>query len=375
MLRRFDVAIVGAGPAGSATALRLARAGYDVALIDARAFPRDKVCGEYLNAGTIGELENLGLEGLMALCAPVESVRFSMYGKSAVIPLPQRAVSIPRVILDDFIRTRAIESGATPITGRVQSIRSSGSGVELAADCEGETERIQARYAVGADGMRSSVARLLGLARPSSHASFALGGHYTTPSIGTTLEIYLGTDGYYALNPSGHDRANVVWVLSERRLRRNARRLDCELDRFSVEVSNGRRALRDMVPHEARRAVGPLAHRTRALTRENTILAGDAAAFVDPFTGQGISLALAGARLAACALSRALENRRHRDDAWRRYEGNLNGLISRRKRLSWIVHSLVANPALALGADHVWQKAPIVFAPLIEAVCGAQSFR
>jgi menaquinone-9 beta-reductase len=355
--------------------LRLALAGYDVALIDARRFPRDKLCGEYLNAGAICELDDLGFKGLIDLCTPVESVRFSAYGETADIRLPRRAGSIPRMILDDFIRTRAIQSGATPVTGRLRSIASSGSGVELGVDCEGETQSIQARYTVGADGMRSAVARLLDLSRPPPRSCFALGAHYATPSIGKTLEIYLGSDGYYALNPTGQDCANVVWVLSESHLRRNARRLDRTLDRFSVEVSNGRRALSDMLPRETRRAVGPLGHQTRAFTRDNTILTGDAAAFVDPFAGHGIFLALAGARLAAGALSRALNKRHQRDDAWRSYERELNKLISRRKRLSWIVHSLVANRALALGANQVWRKAPTLFVPLIEAACGDRDFR
>ncbi|HEX8806399.1 MAG TPA: FAD-dependent monooxygenase, partial [Candidatus Aquilonibacter sp.] len=349
--------------------------GYDVALIDARIFPRDKVCGEYLNAAAIGELENLGFGELVERGAPVESVRFSAFGATADIRLPRRARSIPRLILDNSIRTRAIQSGATPITGRLRSIVSSGSGVELAADRDGETRTIRARYAVGADGMRSAVARLLDLSRPSSPSSFALGGHYATPSIRKTLEIYLSPDGYYALNPSGQDRANVVWVLREGHLHRNARNLDRELARFSIEASNGRRALGDMVPLETRRAVGPLAHRTRAFTCENTILTGDAAAFVDPFTGHGIFLALAGARLASLALSSVLTNGHRRDAAWRSYERDLNELISGRKRLSWLVHSLVANRTLALCAAQVWHKAPIMLVPLIEAACGEPAFQ
>jgi menaquinone-9 beta-reductase len=373
MLQRFDVAVVGSGPAGAACALRLARAGYDVALVDARTFPRDKVCGEYLNAAAIDELSDLGLEGLIASCAPVESVHFSMHAMSTIVPLPRRAGSIPRVILDDFIRTRAIASGASPITGRLRAIAPSGPGVELALNCGDETHCIRARYAVGADGMRSAAARLLHLSVPPSQSNFALGGHYATHSIGKTLEIYLGSDGYYALNPSGRGRANVVWVLSEDRLRRSARHLDRELDRFSNEVSSGRRAASDMVPSEARRAVGPLAHRTRALTCDNAILVGDAAAFVDPFTGQGIFLALAGARLAAVALSRALANSHRRNDAWRVYERDLHGLIARRQRLSWMVHSLVANRGLAFGANQLWRRAPALFMPLIEAVCGEEA--
>jgi menaquinone-9 beta-reductase len=375
MQQRFDVAVVGSGPAGAACALRLARAGYDVALIDERAFPRDKVCGEYLNAAAIDELEDLDLDGLMGSCAPVDSVRFSMYAETAVIPLPRRAGSIPRMILDDLIRTRAIASGASPITGRLRAIASSSSGVELALDHGNDTARIHARYAVGADGMRSAVARLLDLSTPAVRSSFALGAHYATHAIGKTLEIYLGPDGYYALNPSGPDGANVVWVLSEAHLRQHARHLDRELNRLSIEVSNGRRAAADMVPSEARRAVGPLAQHTRALTRDNVILVGDAAAFVDPFTGQGIFLALAGARLAAAALARALTNSPQRSDAWRAYERDLSRLIARRRRLSWLVHSLVANRTLARCANQLWRRAPVLFSPLIEAVCGEVSFR
>src|SRR5579884_3038255 len=180
MQRDFDVAVAGAGPAGAACALHLARLGYAVALIVAKTFPRPKLCGEYLNAGAVRELREIGAGGELApLALPLDGMQLHAHGERADFAFGSESWSLPRVVLDDRLRQRALNAGAAPICGSVRSIDDRGTFVDLAVHDRNDRRCIRARYVIGADGMHSTVARLMRVtvARPSER--FALGGHYS----------------------------------------------------------------------------------------------------------------------------------------------------------------------------------------------------
>src|SRR5437588_11962105 len=92
--RRWDVAVVGAGPAGTTAARELARRGAAVLLLDRARFPRYKVCGCYLNGNALATLKALGLGGLTAKCGagPIRSFLLGTYGIAARMPLPEGRV-------------------------------------------------------------------------------------------------------------------------------------------------------------------------------------------------------------------------------------------------------------------------------------------
>src|SRR5579872_2913254 len=179
MQRDFDVAVAGAGPAGASCALHLARLGYAVALIDAKTFPRPKLCGEYLNAGAVRELREIGAGGELApLALPLDGMRLHAHGERADFAFGSESWSLPRVVLDDRLRQRALNAGATPILGTVRSIEDRGTSVDVAVHGRHDPRCIRARYVIGADGMHSTVARLMRLTITRPSARFAVGGHY-----------------------------------------------------------------------------------------------------------------------------------------------------------------------------------------------------
>lgn len=372
MSERFDVAVAGSGPAGAACALRLARDGFSVALIDARPFPRGKLCGEYLNLGAIRELQDLGVaDELRSRAQPLDGMRLYVHGENANFALPSEAWSIPRTVLDAHLREAALAAGATPLTGRVREVRNGNDAVHVAwTTPDGETHAIRARYLVGADGMHSTVARLCGLTIPVKERRFAVGAHYAGVGLGRWIEMYASPHEYVALNPVDENCANAVFVVRKERLAGAREHLGGELSAFSNEVTAGRRVLLESGFEGKRQAIGPLAHRTVRPVRERVLLAGDAAAFVDPFTGQGVYLALAGAREASAAIRAALRQASAQTQAWRDYAGALQRRIAERRRVAFMMKMMMTVRFAAHRAARALRSRPDDFVFLTEVVSG-----
>ena len=200
--RSDSVVIVGAGPAGAALALTLARKSIPVLLVERSKFPRRKVCGEYLGAGAARELDALGLgEAVREEAYPIGGVRLLVAGVDELeLGFPQAALAISRERLDALILDAAVGAGANVVRARAEDILFERHHVVrgIVVRCEdGERRHVRGRFVVGADGISSLVARKLALCRPlPKNARFAMGGHYRgLGSRGGFVEMHVGTDG------------------------------------------------------------------------------------------------------------------------------------------------------------------------------------
>jgi menaquinone-9 beta-reductase len=315
---RWDVVVVGAGPAGATTALLLARAGASVLLVDRARFPRDKACSEYLSPATTDILERLGggilesVEGVaharlygMKVVAPGGAV---MCGRFRGGPRPY-SFALPRTSFDTILVAAAARAGATLREGvAVDDLVWEGRSVAgvMTRARDGRREAVRARVVVGADGLRSVVARRLGLVRSSPPRRVAFTAHVAdVAGINDVGELHVSERGYVGLGPVGGGITTVALVLPLRTVRGAARgggrdvrkSFFTELERFPGLAGrfDPRRLVRDVL------ATGPFAQwsRTAVAPEGGALLVGDAADFFDPFTGQGIYAALRGAELAA----------------------------------------------------------------------------
>jgi geranylgeranyl reductase family protein len=317
-VNRWDAVVVGAGPAGSVTAMLLARQGARVLLVDRARFPRDKPCSEYLTPETTRVLERLGdgiLSGVEAR-APARLTGMKIIapdGTEAVGRFQSReSFALPRTVFDQVLVEAAVRAGAelreeTAVDDVIWEAGAIG-GVQTRDAGSGKREAWRARVVVGADGLRSIVARRLGFRRSGPPRRIAYSAHVADVVGVTDLgEMHIGTTGYVGMGPIGNGETTVALVVPASRAHPDLTQAEGfvrALEEFP-KIRGRFRADRFTRPVLA---TGPFAQWSRASTADGALLVGDAADFFDPFTGQGIYSALTGAELAAQVLGEALRS-------------------------------------------------------------------
>src|SRR5580704_9668362 len=217
--RRFDVVVVGAGPAGSIAALVLARSGARVALVDKAAFPRDKACGDLVGPRGVQVLADLGLRVPDAgqgsdLLAVGPSGRRSRLPAFTGRTYPGHGIIVPRLAFDHALREAALEAGAVPVRARIAAVEAGGDG-RVDALISSDGQRLAAEVIIAADGALSPVARLAGMLDPQAALwGFAIRA-YVPAEVPLPLLVLLDASpwriypGYGWLFPGENGQANV----------------------------------------------------------------------------------------------------------------------------------------------------------------------
>ncbi|HET6638038.1 MAG TPA: NAD(P)/FAD-dependent oxidoreductase [Gemmatimonadota bacterium] len=331
---KADVVVVGGGPAGASAAIRLARRGVDVCLLDRARFPRAKPCGEFLSPGATPLLEELGVREAVEAAGALRLERVRIDAHGAVVELdfpddegaPPWGYSLSRLALDAILVEAARTAGARVHEGtRVDEVRLEPErAVVSARGADGEPLSVEARLVVGAGGRNCPVARAMGVQRRDRRARFDLLAHWSgkpeepgtagSPLRGGAVErgnpvceLRVRGDRYVAIAPIEGGRWNVNCVVPRSDLRAETDTL--ALYRRVTGVREGPTAS----PDEEIAASDVTAIRTARATADRALLVGDAALFLDPFTGQGLYLALRSAALAAEVIPEAIAHGAERD--------------------------------------------------------------
>jgi geranylgeranyl reductase family protein len=370
----WDVVVVGAGPAGSTMTARLAREGLSVLLLDkSAAGPPPKVCGEYLSPGCLPILRRLGalsavravgrpLYGMAVHTAAGRLLRMKYPDAGPASEEPVHGLSVTRARLDAVLLDLAVKSGVVVETGfQVSDVRRNGSSLEVCGRLRGGETRRRARLVVGADGRHSAVARQLGFVRRHPWLDKLAFVAYVEGArrAGDIGEIFLGRDCYAILNPIADDLTNLGVVVNRCDVARgdDPRQSLWSTARGMAGLGDRLRTATLAAPG---RCLGPLAYRVTSLSGPGVLLVGDAAGFLDPFTGEGIYAALRSAELAARRVlsgwtcdgplpstlaAYARDWKRERDPKWRLCTG-LQHAIRRPWLAEWLVARLRPRPAL-----------------------------
>jgi flavin-dependent dehydrogenase len=314
----YDVVIAGAGPAGASAAIHLAARGASVLLVEQKKFPRAKLCGEFISPECLPHFERLGVADQMMTAGGAllsQTVFYSRNGRNVTVPSEWfrgngSALGLSRSEMDHKLLERARAIGVEVLEDThaaslfTEAERVCGVGFKSGD----QSTSCQALVTIDATGRTRALARRLngdGRKSKKSQPPFvAFKAHLEDTSVAAgTCEIYFYSGGYGGLSSVEHGLSNLCFIASAKAVR------DCGAD--------AERVVREVVTRNARAAL-TLAHaRTRSewlavalesFGRQETVPAaglltiGDAAAFIDPFTGSGMLMALESGEVAANAI-------------------------------------------------------------------------
>ena len=295
----FDLAIIGGGPAGSAAAITAARFGARVALLEAGEFPRHKVCGEFISAESLDVLHDVlarvpEAESRLHAAPTIHQVRLIRDRRSIAAPVIPAGLSLPRYELDLLLWKAAQQAG-----------------VQTQADCEVRT--LQGNGPFGLDTSRRTIeasAVIVAAGRwsrfrprmlaPRGPKWIGIKAHFRERKPSPSSDLYFFEHGYCGVQPISPDAINACAMV------RSDRATSLE-EVFALQPALADRS-RDWQPLTEPVTTAPLMYFTPNPVRDNLIFIGDAAAFIDPFVGDGISIALRSGQLAANELRPAIEN-------------------------------------------------------------------
>ena len=367
---KFDVAVVGGGPAGLAVAIETARRGLSVVVAERHHQPPDKACGEGVMPPGVRALERLGIRARLDSndCSAFESVRYvDQDGLCAEGLLAGEGLAVRRTALVRAMSDAARDVGAELRYGwKVKSCE------RMPDEMRVQTDRgiISARMVVAADGLASRLRHEQGLDVPcTGPRRFGLRQHFVCAPWTSSIEIHLADGAEAYVTPVSARSVGVAFLWTEplgnersptdeptgpsTRWHRLARRFPRLMDRLAGAS-----------PDSPIRGAGPFERASRACTADRFALVGDAAGYVDAITGEGISLSIISALSLAATIPDALTKGGHRASL-SPYEDEYRRIFRRYSLTTRGLLVLIHRPRLRRGSLLVLRRAPALFGFLL----------
>lgn len=313
------VVIIGGGPVGLATAIALHQAGLSSVVLEKRAYPVDKVCGEGIMPPGIDALKRLGVFQNISddMRRPFVGVKyFNANGAEAFGQFPNapgfgvRRTYLSRALFQSVEKAESISLVERAIVKKIERCNHEWH-VMIVRDQE---ERLlKTKLLIGADGMRSFVRDALHLQGepPTKMKRYGARQHFQISPWSSFVEVYWGNGIEAYVTPSGSDRVEVAF-LWERDAQRALFRGKTGVDQFLDHFPPLKTRLQNAIPSSELKGIGPLAVRAKTSVEDGLILIGDAYGYMDGITGEGISVGLEqalmiGQKLPACIREERLQ--------------------------------------------------------------------
>lgn len=327
----MEVAIVGAGPAGSTLAALLAQRGVEVTLFDREAFPRDKLCGEFLSYDALPVLERLGAaEAIEAAGAPrIAQCRVVGSRRTYTFDFPHDARGVSRMFLDDLLVRTAIASGARLRAETVTSLPRA----TVVAGAWGRWGRFDREL------RRSFVA--------ATDRNFGFKRHYSSAAATTSIDLYAFRLGYLGVNSVEGGITNICGLVHASRLAGHKGRWDAFVERLRKEEPHLEELYAAHEPVQDQfLSSEPVVFRSRSAVEGGVFMVGDASGVIDPLTGNGMAMAVQSALLLAPFVLELLAHPDRRAAVENAYRARHQAFFAPRIRWSRAVASLLSRPRL-----------------------------
>lgn len=341
-----DVAIVGAGPAGSALAAILAARGRSVALIERDTFPRDKLCGEFLSYDALPIADALGVD--LSETPEITRCRIVSRSRTLEFEFPHAARGVSRCFLDERLFRNAARCGAQPLEGA--TVTNVSTNLVTVGDRE-----VRARVVVGAWGRWGRFDTQLDRAfvRDHAHRHFGFKRHYRNlqpASDRTAIELHSFDRGYLGVSAIEDGQTNICGLVHESQLAGHKGRWDAFVERIRIEEKTvGAMYDRHEPSQDGFLSSEPVIFRARSPIEKGMFMIGDASGIVDPLTGNGMAMALQSAVLVAPFILDAIDGKRREDE----YRARHHQFFAPRIAWSRYAARILSRPALLDAMMHV----------------------
>jgi flavin-dependent dehydrogenase len=357
-----DVAVLGAGIAGSSLAKSLADRGWETVLFDRKQFPRHKVCGEFLSPESQSMLNTLGLRGLVESLQPslINRTRLIFnYGDALEIPLPGIALGVSRYTLDSTLHSAALNSGVHVQTGtRVTSVYPNDRGYTIETKQGEERKKYHVRAVIAAWG--ANYRSVLPGHSPNGtvkNTYIGVKSHFRRIEMEPVVELYFFDGGYLGISPIEGGLVNVAALLKRKAFRNNEKTISGLIDAACRRNPKLYQNLANAVSVPGTQAaVAPVELNRKPLAWDLIPHVGDASLMIPPLCGDGMSMALRSVQLCApladSYLSGVISLSRWQHEYSQSIQREFKGPLQWGRLLQWLVGVPIL-PRLLLSAAHL----------------------
>jgi len=368
----FQVIIIGAGLAGLTAAIHLSRAGKEVLLIEKKAYPRHKVCGEYLSNEILPYYNSLDID-LEKDLNPVK-IKNLLYStqnaKSIETPLNLGGMGLSRYALDQYLFNKAEVSGAKTILDSVENISFKENEFKVTLSSE---EELTANIVLGAFGKRSNLDKSLKRDFIQEKSSWlAVKGHYELPDFPEDLvALHNFKGGYCGLSKTETGAVNACYMVSYKSFKKYKNTED-----FKEEVLFQNAYLKGFFKNakplfKKDLSIAQISFQEKSSIKNHILMLGDAAGLIHPLCGNGMAMAIHSGKIASEAiLDNFKEKNLDRKNLENEYRENWNANFNKRLKTGRMLQTILINPILASTSQNLVKKIPFLLGKIISKTHG-----